>query len=110
MLERPLLALRRQNVELAAKAAIVELAGEIKGSLGHDLRKLLGQLLDIRTREGCRDDDDLTREMVAIIADVQSFDPAADRSRDPADRSGARYVGLSVELDALLQTHWIITT
>lgn len=110
LLERPLLALWRQSVELAIKAAIVELAGGIAGSPGHDLRKLFGQLLDIRTQEGCCDDDDLTREVVAMIAHVQSFDPSADRFRYPADRSGARYVGLSVDLDALFKAHWIITT
>ena len=110
LLERPLLALWRQSVELAIKSAIVELARGIAGSPGHDLRKLFEQLLDIRTREGCCDDDELTREVVAMIAHVQSFDPSADRFRYPADRSGACYVGLSVDLDALFQAHWIITT
>ena len=110
LLERPLLALWRQSVELAIKAAIFELAGGITGRPGHDLRKLFKQLLDIRSREGCCDDDDLTREVVAMITHVQSFDPSADRFRYPADRSGARYVGLSVDLDALFQAHWIITT
>lgn len=110
LLERPLLALWRQSVELAIKAAIFELAGGIAGSPGHDLGKLFKQLLDIRSRGGCCDDDDLTREVVAMIAHVQSFDPSADRFRYPADRSGARYVGLSVDLDALFQAHWIVTT
>lgn len=51
-----------------------------------------------------------TRSSSPLIAHVQSFDPSADRFRYPADRSGARYVGLSVDLDALFQAHWIITT
>lgn len=110
LLERPLLSLWRQSVELAVKSAILEIAGNIRGNPGHNLKALFQQLLDIRAEEGCRDDDDLVQNVQAIIAEVQSFDPFADRFRYPADRSGAPYVGVSVDLDELFQAHWIITT
>jgi hypothetical protein len=110
LLERPLLALWRQSVELAIKSAILDLAGKIAGRPGHDLQALFRQLLDIRTTEGCCDDDELATNVLSMIAQVQSFDPFADRFRYPADRSGAPYVGIAVDLDQLFQAHWIITT
>jgi hypothetical protein len=110
LLERPLLSLWRQSVELAMKAAILELGGAIRGNPGHDLEALFKQLLEIRAEEGCCDDDDLTRNVQTMIAQVQSFDPYADRFRYPANRGGEPYVGVAVDLDGLFQAHWIITT
>lgn len=110
LLERPLLSLWRQSVELAIKSAILDLAGEILGNPGHNLAKLFQQLLDIRSGEGCEDDDDLANNVRSMIAQVQSFDPLADRFRYPADRGGKPYVGVAVDLDELFQAHWIITT
>jgi hypothetical protein len=110
LLERPLLSLWRQSVELAIKSTILELKGEIRGNPGHNLQKLFQQLFDIRAEEGCCDDDDLARNVQAMIAQVQSFDPFADRFRYPADRGGKPYVGVAVNLDELFQAHWIITT
>jgi hypothetical protein len=110
LLERPLLSLWRQSVELAIKAAILELAGAIRGNPRHDLEALFKQLLDIRAEEGCCDDDDLARNVQAMIAQVQSFDPYADRFRYPVSRGGKPYVGVAVDLDELFQAHWIITT
>ena len=110
LLERPLLSLWRQSVELAIKSAILDLAGAVKGKPAHNLQKLFQQLLDIRTEEGCCDDDDLARTVQAMVAQVQSVDPYGDRFRYPADRSGKPYVGIAVDLDQLFQAHWIITT
>lgn len=110
LLERPLLSLWRQSVELAIKAAILDLVGEIRGKPGHDLDKLFQQLLDIRADEGRVDDDDLARNVRSMIAQVQAFDPFADRFRYPSDRAGRPYVGVAVDLDELFQSHWIITT
>ena len=110
LLERPLLALWRQSVELAIKSAILELAGGIDGNPGHNLKALFKQLLEIRAAEGCCDDDDLARNVQTMIAQVQAFDPFADRFRYPADKGGTPYVGVAVDLDELFQAHWIITT
>lgn len=110
LLERPLLSLWRQSVELTIKSAILELTGEIRGAPGHDLEKLFLQLLDIRAAEGHRDDDDLARNVQAMILLVQELDPSADRFRYPADRGGRPHLGLAVDLDELFQAHWIITT
>lgn len=110
LLVRPLLTLWRQSIELTIKAAILELLGEIKGNLRHDLQALFEQLLDIRADEGCVDDDELTRDVLAMIAEAQSFDPFADRFRYPTNRAGETYPGIAVNLDRLFQAHWIIIT
>jgi hypothetical protein len=110
LLERPLLALWRQSIELAIKSAILEISGQIDGKPGHDLQVLFDQLLKIRRAAGCPDDDDLARDVTSMITLVQSFDPFSDRFRYPAGREGKPYVGIAVDLDELFQAHWIITT
>jgi hypothetical protein len=110
LLLRTLLAIWRQSVELAIKSAILEIAGHIDGRPGHNLQSLFEQLLEIRAAAGCSDDDDLAREVQAMIALVQSFDPFADRFRYPAEKCGASYEGIDVDLDELFQAHWIIVT
>ncbi|MFV1919592.1 hypothetical protein VPH46_09230 [Sphingomonas sp. MJ1 (PH-R8)] len=110
LLQMPLLALWRQSVELAIKSTILDLAGKIEGRPGHDLQALFKQLLDIRAAEGLVDDDALAKNVKAMIALVQSFDPDADRFRYPTGRGGKAYEGVAVDLDALFQAHWIITT
>ena len=110
LLKRPLLSLWRQSVELAIKSAILELAGEIRENPGHNLETLFQQLLNIRAEEGYEDDDNLANDVRSIIAQVQAFDPFADRFRYPADRAGKPHVGFAVDLDELFQAHWIITT
>jgi hypothetical protein len=110
LLERPLLALWRQSIELAIKSAIIEIGGQIDGKPGHDLRALFDQLLEIRGAAGCRDEDDLALSVISMIALVQSFDPFSDRFRYPEAKGGKPYVGIAVDLDELFQAHWIITT
>ncbi|MEH6758778.1 MAG: hypothetical protein V7676_14900 [Parasphingorhabdus sp.] len=110
LLERPLLALWRQSVELAIKSAVLELAGCIDGKPGHDLQALFKLLLEIRVSEGCCDNDDLTQTVQMMISQIQSFDPFADRFRYPTDKNGRLYAGVSVDLDELFQAHWIIIT
>lgn len=110
LLVRPLLSLWRQSVELTIKAAVIELAGGLDLKSGHDLTNLFDQLLKARVALGCNDDDDLTQDVAAMIAWVQSFDPTADRFRYPASRKGEPYSGVDADLDELLQAHWIITT
>lgn len=110
LLVRPLLSLWRQSVELALKAAISELAGGIAGKPGHNLRVLFEQLLLERARLGHTDEDDLARDVAAMIDLVQAFDPFADRFRYPAKKDGSAFDGITVDLDQLFQAHWIIVT
>lgn len=110
LLLRPLLLLWRQSVELAIKAAIREIAGGISGRPGHNLEKLFDLLIDARAAEGYVDDDDYTREVRAMVALVQSFDPFADRFRYPSSRGGAAFEGVAADLDELFQSHWMILT
>lgn len=110
LLLRPLLSLWRQSVELALKASITEIAGGLDRKLGHDLRKLFTQLLSARAALGHTDDDDLARDVTAMIDLVQSFDPFADRFRYPAAKDGKVFEGIDVDLDELFQAHWIIVT
>lgn len=110
LLDRPLLVLWRQSVELAIKSAVLELAGQLDGRPGHNLQLLFEQLLQVRAAAGCCDDDDLTRDVQAMVALVQSFDPFADRFRYPAEKGGKPYEGFHVDLDELFQAHWIIVT
>lgn len=110
LLHLPLLSLWRQSLELAIKSTILELAGTISGTPGHNLQRLFQQLLDIRAAEGYCDDDDLARNVQDMIDQVQEFDPFADRFRYPTDRGGKPYGGVAIDLDELFQAHWIITT
>lgn len=110
LLLRPLLVLWRQSVELAIKAAVLDIAGRIDGRPGHNLELLFQQLLQVRAAAGCDDDDDLTRNAKAMVALVQSFDPFADRFRYPTEKGGKAYEGFDVDLDELFQAHWIIVT
>ncbi|MNU29714.1 hypothetical protein D3C71_181910 [compost metagenome] len=107
---RPLLVLWRHSVELSLKAALVEVSGELPRGLGHDLSKLFSQLLAVRAKRGCVDDDDYTRGVLGMISLVQSLDPFSDRFRYPAGRKGEPYGGISVDLDKLFQAHWSIVT
>ena len=110
LLLRPLLMLWRQSVELAIKAGIIDIAGEITGKPGHDLLKLFDLLLAARAELGFVDDDDLAREVRSMTAMVQSFDPFADRFRYPTSKGGKPFDGVAADLDELYQAHWIITT
>lgn len=100
----------RQSVELHIKSAIAYTAGDVKGGHGHDLNKLFAQLLRERAALGYSDDDELTRRVQTMIAEVQSFDPLADRFRYPSKRDGQPFEDITVDLDHLFQAHWIITT
>lgn len=110
LLHRPLLVLWRQSVELAIKSAVLEIAGRIDGRPDHNLQALFQQLLQVRAASGCCDDDDLARDVQAMVTLVQSFDPFADRFRYPAEKGGKPYEGFDVNLDELFQAHWIIVT
>lgn len=110
LLVRPLLSLWRQSVELALKSAISEISGEISPKLRHDLKALFAQLLKDRAALGHDDDDDLAHDVSSRIAQVQSFDPFADRFRYPTRKDGKAFEGIAVDLDALFQAHWIIVT
>ena len=110
LLLHPLLMLWRQSVELALKAAITEIAGELVGNPGHNLEALFEQLLRSRTMLGFSDDDDLTRDVRDLVALVQSVDPFADRFRYPTARSGKPFDGVDADLEELFQAHWIIVT
>lgn len=110
LLLRPLLMLWRQSVELHIKSAIAYIAGNLPKSIGHDLNKLFAQLLTERNILGYCDDDDLTRSVQTMIAEMQSFDPFADRFRYPSTCKGKPFEDIAVDLDYLFQAHWIITT
>ena len=110
LLLRPLLMLWRQSIELAIKAALNEIAGRVDPKLGHNISRLFEQLLKDRAAAGCSDDNELTRDVIAMIALVQSFDPFADRFRYPTTKRGERFEGIDADLDELFQAHWIIVT
>lgn len=110
LLLQPLLLLWRQSVELALKAAIIDIAGEITGSPGHKLDELFTQLVRARSDLGFSDDDELGDSVRAMITLVQSLDPSADRFRYPTTRSGTAFEGIAADLDELFQAHWIIVT
>ncbi|SNS95689.1 hypothetical protein SAMN06295912_12629 [Sphingomonas laterariae] len=110
LLQRPLLVLWRQSVELAIKSAVLEIAGRIDGRPDHNLQSLFEQLLQVRAAAGCCDNDVLARDVQAMVTLVQSFDPFADRFRYPAEKGGKPYKGFDVDLDELFQAHWIIVT
>ncbi|MCH4089878.1 hypothetical protein [Acetobacter sp.] len=110
VLDRPLLMLWRQSVELHIKSAIAYMVGDVKGGFGHDLNKLFIQLLRERAILGYCDDNDLTRCVQIMIAEVQSFDPFADRFRYPNKRNGQPFEDIEIDLDHLFQAHWMITT
>lgn len=110
LLLKPLLVLWRQSVELGIKAAVFEIAGEIPRSSGHDLAKLFDKLLEARAELGHRDDDEYTGRVRDMIAEVQAFDPFADRFRYPASKGGKPFEGIEVSFDELFLAHWAITT
>lgn len=110
VLHRPLLSLWRQSVELALKASITEISGGLSRKPGHDLQALFADLLKARAALGHVDDDDLARDVAAMIGLVQTLDPFADRFRYPESRKGEAFEGFTVDLDALFQAHWIIVT
>jgi HEPN domain-containing protein len=110
LLIRPLLMLWRQSVELALKAAIMEIVGETGQNPGHDLSKLFVQLLKARADTGYCDDDEYTRDVQDMIAHVQSFDPFADRFRYPTSKRGEPFDGVDIDFDELFQAHWRIVT
>lgn len=110
LLVRPLLLLWRQSVELALKSAILELAGSITGDPRHNLSKLFDQLLRVRADLGSDDDDDLAKQVHAMLAEIQLADPFADRFRYPTAARGAPYPGISADLDKLYQAHWTVVT
>lgn len=108
LLLHPLLMLWRQSVELALKAAIAEIAGEIVGRPGHNLEALFEQLLRVRAALGFSDDDDLADSVRAMVALVQAVDPFADRFRYPTARGGKPFEGVDADLEGLFQAHWTI--
>lgn len=110
LLVNPLLMLCRQSLELTIKASIRDVAGGLDLRLGHHLDDLFAGLLAARAERGFNDDDDHTLEVQAMIAEVQAFDPTADRFRYPATRRGEPFDGLQADLDKLYQVHWVITT
>jgi HEPN domain-containing protein len=110
LLLHPLLALWRQSVELALKAAVVAIAGGIDGRPGHNLGALFRQLLDAREALGYLDKDDLTDRVKEMVALVQSIDPHADSFRYPSSRKGEPFEGVAADFDELYQAHWIIVT
>jgi hypothetical protein len=81
LLLRPLLLLWRQSVELAIKAAIIEIAGGFDKKLSHYLDKLFAQLRKGRAALGYCDDDEYMNRVADMVALVQEFDPYADRFR-----------------------------
>ena len=110
LLLHPLLLLWRQSVELALKAAIMEIAGEIVGNPRHDLKALFAQLLEARAELGYCDGDDLAQDVRAMVSLVQSVDPYADRFRYPTAKGGQPFDGVNANLDQLFQAHWLIVT
>lgn len=110
LLLHPLLYLWRQSVELALKAALIEIGVPVQSCLGHDLEALFGRLLRVLADLGFSDGDDLTNNVRKMIALVNSLDPLADRFRYPSSKKGKLFDGIDADLDELFQAHWIIVT
>lgn len=106
----PLLMLWRQSVELSIKAAIEGTTGRQPPD-GHNLAKLFATLLEVRGKRDDleSDDDDVTAQVIRLIAEFQALDVRADRWRYPTDRKGKPHGGDSVDLDQLFQAHARIT-
>lgn len=110
LLVPPLLLLWRQSVELALKAALMEITGSINGKPGHDLAALFKQLIDALAALGHCIEDELTMRVRSMISIVQSLDPFADHFRYPSTKTGKLFDEIAVDLDELFQAHWIIVT
>jgi len=110
LLDRPLLTLWRQSVELSLKSAIYYIEGTAEKKIGHNLSDLFDKVLKISTEAGLDQDNDLEKDVKAMIKHVQSFDLFATRFRYPADKKGNPYKGVDVNLEKLFQAHWIIVT
>jgi len=110
LLLHPLLSLWRQSVELALKAALMELGGTLDGNPGHDLDGLFRHLLKRLAELGLSDDDELTDRVRGMIATAQFLDPFADRFRYPSSKDGRLFEGIHADLDGLFQAHWIIVS
>jgi len=110
LLLRPLLLLWRQSVELAIKATIMEMVGEIRIKASHDIQKLFEHLVAIISASSPYAEDDYTDKVRQMIILVQSFDPFADRFRYPTNGGGVAFDGVEADLDELYMAHWIITT
>lgn len=111
LLDGPLLSIWRQSIELTFKSCIRSIEEDpLKGvKRGHDLNKLFQKLLKLSRDAGlCHNDLDLDVE--AMIKEVQSFDPYADRFRYPADRKGTSYKSVLIDLDKVFQAHFVIVT
>ncbi|RZK03361.1 MAG: hypothetical protein EOO76_02900 [Novosphingobium sp.] len=110
LLVHPMLMLWRQSLELTMKASIRDVTGGIDKDLGHRLDHLFDRLLAARRELGLHDDDGYMQKVQTMIAEVQAFDPTADRFRYPATRRGEPFDGFHADLDKLYQVHWMITT
>ena len=109
LLNGPMLSIWRQSIELTFKSCIRSIEEDPRKTvkLGHDLNKLFQRLLKLSRDAGlCHNDLDLKVE--ALINEVQSFDPYADRFRYPADRKDTLYEGVGVDLDKVFQAHFLI--
>jgi hypothetical protein len=107
----PLMMLCRQSVELTIKAAI-QATTLAQPPNGHGLTILFDRLLAAREEAGCfeQGDDEYTQEIRQAVINLQEIDARADRFRYPTDLNGKAYPGFNVDLEQLLQIHWLITT
>lgn len=108
LLTRPLLSLLRQSVELTLKSSILDIACKVEGKPRHNLPELFKQLRTISADLGLTHDDELTRDVETLVAEIQTFDPFADRFRYPVGRKGDKHEGIEVDLDRVFQAHWVI--
>lgn len=107
----PLMMLCRQSIELTIKAAI-QATTQAQPPNGHGLTVLFDRLLAVREESGRFDqeNDEYTRDIRQAVIAFQAIDARADRFRYPADLNGKAYPGFDVDLEQLLQIHWLITT
>jgi len=110
LLDRPLLSVFRQSIELALKSSLMQIDGEITGNPAHRIKALFEQLQQRGKDYGLSLDDELAENVAELCEGLYEFDPFADRFRYPTNRSGKAHGGLQVDLDELYKMHWMVTT
>ncbi len=112
LLTRPLLMLWRQSIELGLKSAIIAVAGTNCPALkhGHKLPKLYTGYIEALRAKAIIVEDALSMQVQRCIDTVYNIDTDADRFRYPSNSKNFSYVGISVDLVQLFQSHQLIIT
>ena len=105
----PLLFIFRQSIELWLKAAF-SACEEAAPPATHNLRHLWHALVKQLEEEGLPTNDPFTVSVGALLDTLDVYDDRGDRFRYPTSRDANFYPSSSVDLDALFQAHYTMTT